>query len=213
MKRIISLLLVLVLAFSLASCLNEGSSGGKRETSKKEEVVISRGEVIGTEYINEILGFTFTRSSSWVYATDEEIATVMGIGAEMLGDGRFQAALDQNLAIYDMMVIDKLTNANIIVGYENLKKSLSSNITEEQYIESVKNQFSTVGGITVTFPNGTEKITLGETTFTKVVCKTTTNGVTMTQAYYVHKIGTYMGMIIVTVPSGYSIEDIEAMFS
>ena len=112
-----------------------------------------------------------------------------------------------------MMVIDKLTNANIIVGYENLKRSLSSNITEEQYIEMVKKQFSGVTSITVTFPSGTDKVKLGETTFTRVVCETTTSGVTMTQAYYVHKIGHYMGMIIVSIPSGYTVEEIEAMFS
>ena len=206
MKRIIALLLVLVLAFSLASCLNEKSSG-------EDEVVVTRGDIIGTKYKNEIMGFTFTRPYSWVYSTDEEIAMAIGMGAEMLNSTNFQAALDQNVAIYDMMVVDKLTNSNIIVGYENLKKSMSTNITEEQYIEMVKNQFSAVSNITVTFPKGTTEVKLGETTFTRVVCETIANGVKMTQAYYVHKFGTYMGMVIVTIPSGYSVEDIEAMFS
>ena len=215
MKKIISLLLVLVLAFSFVSCLNEGTSDDDNETTKKktEDVVISRGTIVGTKYKNDCMGLEFTRPSSWVYATDEEIALAIGVGAEMLGSDKFQDALNNSTAIYDMMVIDKLTNANIIVGYENLKRSLSSNITEEQYIEMVKKQFSGVTSITVTFPSGTSKVKLGETTFTRVVCKTTANGVTITQVYYVHKIGHYMGMIIVSIPSGFTVEEIEAMFS
>jgi hypothetical protein len=34
----------------------------------------------------------------------------------------------------------------------------------------------------------------------------------MTQVYYLKKIGGYMASVIVTIPSGYSVADIEAMF-
>ena len=105
MKRIISLLLVLVLAFSLVSCLNEGTSDDDNETTKKktEDVVISRGTIVGTKYKNDCMGLEFTRPSSWVYATDEEISTVIGAGVEMLGGDKFQDALNNSTAIYDMI--------------------------------------------------------------------------------------------------------------
>lgn len=216
MKRIISFLLVLVLVLSMVACAESGSGGGKKKTTtgdKTDVVEISRGTTAGTLYKNEILDFIFTRPSSWVYSTDEEIAMVIGVGAEMLEDDRFQVALDKNAAMYDMMVVDMVTQSNVIVGYENLKMSLSSNITEEQYIENLKKQLNSVSHIIqVEFVGAVKKVKLGETEFTRVVCKTTTNGVTMTQVYYVHKVGSYMGMVIATITDGYTVADIEAMF-
>ena len=66
--------------------------------------------------------------------------------------------------------------------------------------------------MTVTFPDTYETATLGKTEFTKVVCSTSTQGVTMTQIYYLKKVDVYMTFIIVTIPSGYTASQIEAMF-
>lgn len=206
MKRIISLLLSFLMLISLASCFMSPLEVGNKKT------VITRGTINNEVYVNDCMGIEFVRPATWVYSTDEEIATVIGVGVEMLGDKRFQAALDENYALYDMMVVDKITNTNIIVGYENLKMSLSTNITEEQYIESVRKQFDDVENMTVTFPYRTEKVKLGNTSFTRIVCDTVTNGVRMTQVFYAHKMNGYMGIVVVTMRGDYTVEDIEAMF-
>ena len=57
MKRIIALLLTLILAFSLASCLNERSSGGKRESTKKDEVVVDTEEKYKKEVISNFFKY------------------------------------------------------------------------------------------------------------------------------------------------------------
>ena len=111
-----------------------------------------------------------------------------------------------------MMVVDSITRTNINVGYENLSKTLSTNITVKQYVEALKAQFTNVSGMTVNFPDTLESAKLGNTEFTKVVCTATTQGVSMNQVYYLRKVDGYMCYVIVTIPSGYTVEQIEAMF-
>ena len=199
MKKFLALLLTIVMLAALVGC----STGAK----------ISRGTVEGDVYQSEYLGLKFTKPSSWVYSTDEEIAAAMNFAAENLLDENFKKALENNPTIYDMMVVDTLTRTNINVGFENLKKTMSSNITVEQYVDALKNQIADVDGMTVSFHDGLETVKLGETEFTKCVCDTTANGVKMTQVYYLRKIDGYMTFVIVTITSGYTVADIEAMFS
>ena len=112
-----------------------------------------------------------------------------------------------------MMVVDTKTRTNINVGYENLKKTMSSNITMEQYVDALKDQLANVTGMTVSFRDGLETVKLGNTEFTKCICDTTLNGVNMTQVYYLRKSDGYMAYIIATITSGYTVADIEALFS
>ena len=136
----------------------------------------------------------------------------MNIAVEKLLGENFENALKNNSSLYDMMVVDTVTRTNINVGYENLSKSFSSNITIEQYVESLKKQFEKITEMTVTFSDKIETVKLGETEFTRVVCSTTAHGTTMTQVYYLQKLSGYMGFVIVTITNGYTVADIEAMF-
>ncbi len=197
MKKFLALLLAIVMLGALVSC------GGAE---------LTRGVVEGDVYKNESLGLNFNKPSSWVYSTDEEIAESMGAAADILG-GDLKEALEKNPTIYDMMVVDSLTRTNINVGFENLSKTLSSNITVEQYVDSLKEQFSKITEMTVTVHDGLETVKLGETEFTKFVCDTKMSGVKMTQVYYLRKIDNYMAFVIVTITRGYTVADIEAMFS
>lgn len=173
---------------------------------------ISKGSHEGNVYKNEFLGFTFTKPDSWVFSTDEEIAAAMNLGIDQILGDNFKEALKKNPAIYDMMVVDSITRSNINVVYENLQLSFSSNITEAQYIEAVKYQLSNISGMEVTISETLEKVNLGKTEFTKCVCETKTNGVSMTQVFYLRNIDGYMACVIVTITSGYTVADIEAMF-
>ena len=112
----------------------------------------------------------------------------------------------------DMMVVDSITRTNINLSYENLANTLSTNITEEQYLDAAKKQLAGVSGMTVKFSDKTEKVKLGENEYTKVTCTTTASGVSMTQVYYVRKVDKYMSVVIATIVSGYTVDEIEAMF-
>jgi hypothetical protein len=105
-----------------------------------------------------------------------------------------------------------LTGTNINLGYENLSKSFSSNITVEQYIEKLKEQVKDVPGMTYSFSDKTDSIKLGNTEFKRVIAEVKATGITMEQAYYLRKADGYMSFIIVTITKGYTVSDIEAMF-
>jgi hypothetical protein len=199
MKKFLSLVLVIVMMAALVGC-----GGG---------VELTRGVIEGDLYKNESLGLNFNKPSSWVYSTDEEIAASMNFAVDNLLDENFKNALENNPTIYDMMVVDTITRTNLNVGFENLKKTMSSNITVEQYVDALKKQLAEVSAMTVSFHDGLETVKLGETEFTKLVCDTKMSGVKMTQVYYLRKVDGYMTFVIVTITSGYTVADIEAMFS
>ena len=213
MKKILALTLVLVMSLSLISCsLIPSDIGGQNDDDKGSTPVLSRGTIEGNVYTSEYLGVSFTKPESWVYSTDEEIAAAVNMSVDMLFNENLKDALENNPSIYDMMVIDSVTRSNINVGFENLAKSFSSNITVDQYIESLKSQLAQISSMNITFPESSKTVKLSGTEFTKLQCTTTTQGFTMTQVYYLRKVDKYMGFIIATIPSGYSVEEIEAMF-
>lgn len=212
MKKFLALTLAVVMALLLVSCASAPSNNDEQPDDSKKAAEISRGTIEGDVYTSEYLGLSFTKPESWVYSTDEEIAAAMNLGVEMLLDENLKNALENNPVIYDMMVVDTITRSNINVGFENLSKTFASNITVEQYVEALKAQLANASGLTVTFPESLETVKLGETEFTKLDCSVTTQGVSMKQVYYLKKVDKFMCYIIVTIPSGYTVEQIEAMF-
>ena len=216
MKKILSLLLAILMLVALVSCVKktDGEQGTESTTTvaTTAKPELSRGKIEGDAYKNNYLGFEFTKPDSWVYSTDEEIAQMLNLTVDNILGDKFKEALENNPAIYDMMVVDSVTRTNINVVYENLKKSFASNITEEQYVDALKQQMAGVSGMTVTFPDKLETAKLGETEFKKCVCTTVSGGVTMTQVYYLRNVDGYMACVIVTIVKGYTVADIEAMF-
>lgn len=212
MKKIISVFLTIAIVFSLVGCM-PNPSDTTTNPDKTQKAELSRGKIEGDVYKNEYLGFEFTKPASWIYSTDEEVAALLNMAAEtLISDNNFKEALENNPAIYDMMVVDSISRSNINVGYENLSKSFSTNITEKQYAEVLRNQLTSVTTIDYTFSDTYDTVKLGETEFTRWTCYATANGITMTQVYYLHKIDGYMGFVIVTIMDSHSISDIEAMF-
>ncbi len=213
MKKILALLLAIVMMSMLVACGTDSPNGDVNDTGvETQKAELSRGKIEGDIYKNEYLGFEFVKPSTWIYSTDEEIAAAMNIAVDNILGDKYREALENNPTVYDMMVVDMVTRSNISVMYENLKKTFASNITEEQYVEALKQQFAGVSGMTVTFPDKLEKVKLGDTEFTKCVCNTTAYGVSMTQVYYLRKVDGYMASVIVTLTNGYTVADVEAMF-
>ena len=218
MKKLLALLLALLMLLTMVACAADESDDvdgvkvDEQETKLEKKVELSRGKIQSGVYVSEFLEIQFTKPDSWVYSSDEEIAQMVSLSVEAIAGDRFKEALEKTETLYDMMVVDSVTRSNIIVSYENLTKTLSTNITMDQYVEALKSQLKNVTGMTVTFPENLETAKLGDTEFTKVLCTTTMQGSSMTQIYYLKKIDKYMCAVIVTVPSGYTVAQIEAMF-
>lgn len=193
MKRFLCLLLVIVTALSVVSC-------------SVSLTVITRGKIDGNVYTNDVLGITFTKPTAWVYSTDEEIASLINTTADILNED-LNEALEKNGSLYDMMATDPSTNTNIIIGYEK------TNVSVERYIDALKEQTEQVSSMSIVFPSTYDEVTLGQKTFTKVVCQTQAYGVSMKQVYYLCKLDGYMSFIILTIPRGYTIDKIEQMFN
>lgn len=218
-KRIVALLLALLMMLSvvLVSC-DESYDDDDDDTYDKadkdddsdEKAKFSRGETDEDIYNNKYLGFKFEKPKSWIYSTDEEIAELLNISVETFFDDKFKEALDKSGSIYDMMARDTITGANVIVGYENLSKTYSTNITEEQYADAVKVNIAQAMGMEFEFDEY-ETVKLGKTEFLRVSGNTTYNGSSMIQAYYLHKVDGYMAFVVVTVPRGYTLNEIEGM--
>ena len=212
MKKILALSLVITMLLLMVSCdylpFFQNSTGGTKKSGE-----LSRGTISGRVYKSEYLGLSFKKPITWKYATDEEIAEALNLGVDMLFKDDFKEALENVPAIYDMMAVDNITGSNVSVGFENLARSLASNITVEQYIDVLEKQFANMTNMRVTFPDEYDTVTLGQTEFTRVICKVKAVGSSMDQIYYLNKEGKYMRYIIVTLKSGYTVEEIEAMFS
>ena len=203
MKKLLAFAILVATVISLVGCVPDFLGLGSTPT---------RGVIEGNVYTNDYVGFTFTKPSSWRFYTDEEIAAQMNMAADQLLGDNFKEALKNNPAIYDMMAVDSATGNNINIVYENLKKSFSSNISVEKYIEALKNQLASVSGMTVTFPEEYDTVKLGDSDFTRCVCTTRAYGITMTQIYYLRKVDGYMLSVIVTIVKGYTVAGVEKMF-
>ncbi len=199
MKRFLLLLLTICMLGTMTGC-------GSKE--KK----VTRGTIDGDVYTSEFLGLSFTKPESWVYSTDEEIAQVMNVGADVLDQSEFEKKAAELTTIYDMMVKDLNWGNNISVAFENLKMSQASNITVDQYIDQVtammKEQASMMN---YEFADATE-VKLGDQTFSKVAGTGSYSGVTFQQNFYLRKEGVYMVLITITAFDGTDMSEYEAMF-
>ena len=218
MKKIVTLCLALILGLLLVACNTppenvippENVTPPENETTPKPE--LSRGTVENGVYQNEFLGVSFNKPELWVYSTEEEIASLMNLVADNLLNENLKETLENNPSIIDMMAVDPVSRSNLNITYENLAKTLATNITVEQYIEAFKQQMSGMVGMTVTFTGEPETVKLGNVEFTRLLCDTTTNGVQMKQAIYLRKVDSYMISVSATIVSGYTVAEIEAMF-
>ena len=200
MKRTLLVLLVILILGSLTGCL--GSFDIFFTTN------IPRGTFDGNVYKNGHLGFEFVKPDSWVYYTDEEIVQLLQLNVDDLSEKNFNKALKYGSGAYDMMAVGTLAETEIYMGYEKLK----SVTTVERYIDGLKQHLLETPGITVSFFGENEEVKLGDGEFTKFSCSVIEGGRKWEQSYYLCITDGYMAYVVITVPTGHSIADIEARF-
>ena len=223
MKKIaimsISFLLAAVL---LIGCKNdvkktEDSTGvsqtAESSAAEEQKAEFSIGTIDGATYSSDFNGLTFTAPEGWTYASNEEIANLMGSTAEEMfdGDKLSQKALESQ-SLYDMMVMNQATGSNVIIFYEDLSKAIGgTKVTEEDYMDITKKGLEQQKPGTYEQMGESTKQKLGEQEYyTSSFTLKDEEG--MEQHYYLRRIDNYMsGLIITTVQE--DVADIIKSFS
>ncbi len=199
MKKIISVLLLLVtLTLLLASC--------------SQKATVTRGETTDTQYTNSAVGVTFNKPDGWKFYTDDELAKLLNITADLYKDEDLVNSAKVT-GVIDFMAMDPVSGNNVNMTIENLVPSGSTGISMEEYIEiTKKNLNSQMADMKYTFEDPTT-IKLGTVEFTKLTASCSYSGVSMTQFIYLKKIGNCMVSYTATSVNGAAASTFEAMFS
>ena len=209
MQRIIAVILSLVMLFVLASC---GLEKGLQSIASEQNKAITRGTIEGDTYSSEYAEITFTKPEAWTFSTDNEIAELMNASADVLDQSNFQKTVTSMISVYDMMVKDPATGANISVAYENLKLTNKTNISYDEYFEAFNKQYSNQTAFSVEIGKRFEKA-LGVQHYKACSYNLSYNDVDMKQYAYIRKIDNFMHIIMITTTEQTAIADIEAKFS
>ncbi len=205
MKKLTAILLIVVMSATVfCACDHDGNDS---DTS-----VVERGVVSDNTYTNGSLDVTFTKPANWIFYTDDEIAQLMNISAELYKDKNLLQSA-KITSVIDFMAIDPATNDNVNMTVENLAPSGNADMTVETYVEIVKNNLKTqMSGATYTF-NPMTTVTLGKVEYVKVAATCTMQGTTMTQNFYIKKVGSYMISITATSVDQSKADGFERLFS
>lgn len=227
-KRIVACMLALTVAFSMTACGDEKKDGTKEtsqtdqqdetededieeedveteeetepeEEAEQEEVTAERGTVEGSVYTNESMGIQLTLPEGSTLLSDEEIADVVGSGADLMEEaGTDEDALANSLSgtVYDIIAVTADEAANIQIIMEDTENTAGRALSAEEYAQAMASSLKVAyasAGVEVGETEMTEE-TLGGMKFTKV--SVDISG--LNQEYYSHQVGKYMLVFAVT---------------
>lgn len=198
MKKIVAVLLTVLMLFSLTAC------SSKDEAAEPITGDFVKGTINGDVYTNTFTKTTFTKPSSWFFATEQELIDKAGIGEYGYG---IEDALESGIAIYDLQVKGD-GGKTLEIGFDNLVMNGAEDITEEEYLGKFASQLES-GGFTV---EDLGRIKLGKNEYCAFECLINDVGIKVYQRYYVLRADKYMSFVIATsLEENFS--DIEDMFS
>lgn len=209
MKKILSVLVVLALLVSFSAC---GMQDIATSIGEQKNKAVTHGVIEGDRFTSEYADLTFTKPSDWTYSSDDEIAELMNLSAEVLDQNAFEEAATTMVTVYDMMATNSVTGDNISVVYENLKLTSNASISEAAYFDAFEEQYTTQSAFEVTVGERAE-VKLGKHTYTRAAFTTNYSGIQMRQYMYARKIDNHMHLIVITLMQDTAIETYEAMFS
>lgn len=168
--------------------------------NEETEVDFSMGEWNGNAYENEFLGLKFNLPTGWTYSSDEEIAQMMNVGAELLGDDlKMAAEMAKLTSVYYMVANNPNTGDSVTI----LTEKPVMDVTTEYYLNQLKTQLQSVQSMNYEIGN-TSKEKISGKEFDTLTVTASMSGIEVSQKYYVHKMGEYFIGIIVTSTSGES---------
>ena len=197
MKKIAAMLLVLVMMLSLCACGEKNVSGTVSPQEEQTEVDFQLGVTTGGKYESTFLGIGCSLDDSWSFASQEELAQMIGATAEMFDNEEYAEQMKNTDMFYDMAAAadDGLVNINIII--QNMGLLYGMALSEEKYIEvsqeGLEEQLSSAGFTLEGVEAGTVTFAGQERSGLHITC--TYQGI----AYYCQQVyikqGNYMSVI------------------
>lgn len=167
-------------------------------TSSNQENSFSMGQWKNSVYTNDFLDIKYTLPEGWVKYTDEQMASLMNISADLtFGDNDFVKEAAKLTSVYYFMTQNSTTGNNVSLYSEKPIFSL----TLDEYIEALKTQLSTVE----TFDYKINKTTngkLGNKDVKILDVSSSFSGHTLSQRYYIYKLDEYFVGIVATSTTG-----------
>ena len=220
MKKIISLLLVLVMAISISACSGEKSEKTTPEkptvetTQEPTEVItqepieavesakeFSLGTVNGNVYTNEFIGIEFTADSDWKYKTDEEIAEANKIAKDFVSDDFAEALKDADI-VYAMSAGSEYGD-NVNINMEKIPAVTSRLVSIPQVYQTVVSEMETAYknmGAT-SFDYTIEKVLVDGRNMDGMKIKAEIQGIALHQICFSKICGDYMVSVTISASS------------
>lgn len=134
-KRLLALLLALVMVFSLCACANDADKDDKgaeptptpTPTPELELGTVTDGRI----YENAYFGFGCELDDPWVYASEEELLSMVQTTADFVDDDNFKEELLNADIFYDMQAVCYDSGMNINVVVENIGARYGRLLSEE----------------------------------------------------------------------------------
>lgn len=198
---VLSLILVLI---TLTACGDETVNEAENKTVAEE---IARGVIDENNvYTSEFADITFKLPDGWVFSTDEQIASMMNVGVDILEDQKDNVAeIIEQTALYDMVANDQTNGTSVMVMFE---KPLL-NVNEEYYLNNVKEGLEAVTEFNYEVSDEITTETVGGQEYKTLSAKVPEYN--MVQKYYAVKKGDYFVDIIITYMEG--VTDLETILS
>lgn len=221
MQRLLSVISVMVImVMLLAGCsapVGDGKANNSSQVTETESVgtpessstvssvessstakELTRGKIEGSNYTNSFADLTFKAPENWVYASDKEIAEMMGVGIETLTGpaSDFAKAILQKQVIYDMLAQNSKTGSNVVVMYQNLALTVGGTLlTEDAFLAATKVTLS-ASQSSYTFGDIKDETVSGDS-YRVLTAELSAQG--LKQYIYARKMDKYMLSFIVTV--------------
>lgn len=199
MKKFKSILMasMLVMATALAGCSGDAADAPAGDAAA---VPFTLGQWNDTTFENEWLNMKIAAPADTTISSDEEIAQLMGVGADILsqsteGDTDALKNIADLATSYGFMITNSTGTFNSQLVYENLDVSGGPDTTEEEYANIVAETILQVPELDYA-DVGRSEVEIAGKTFYKM--ELTMSGGLVAQDYYLYKQDNYMVSFIVT---------------
>lgn len=223
LKKVIALILAMCMVLSAAACgttnedirgeiKNDGESIDNEDGTSEEEdeIVLSVGVASGSVYESEFMNIGWTLPEGWTFMTEEEMATMNQVVADMLGNEDIASQIEDGETFCDMSAYNAV-GETINIQIEKMAATTALTVDEVAYADIALEQLPAVFeplGYSVKCEK--QQITLAGKTCEGVYVELGYQGAYIYEKMALIKVGQYM--CVITVASA-SMDVINAIYN